>query len=276
MLKFQKTLSFCALLLSLMLAKSVQAEVLTIPGSGSPEFALRALAEAFNQHQTSHQVIVPSSTGTAGALIDVGAGTAVMGRVGRPLKPEEAARGLAYIPFGRDAVTFAAGAGVSLKGLTSEQVLSIYEGRMTNWKELGANPGPIRALGRESTDTSRQSIERYIKAFKGIEFSSQVKVAHLDPQMIELLDRFPTSLGFLSTSALKACKTKISYLSLDGIEPTAENVASGHYPIWAEFGLIHKAGTLSPAAKAFVEYIQSPAGARILQGLGLVPTAAER
>lgn len=250
--------------------QAVFAEELIIPGSGNPERVVQALADAFGRQQTQHRVVVPITTGTAGALRDVEAGTAVLGRVGRPLKIDELARGLTYIPLGLDPVAFVGGAGVSVKGVTSQQLLDAYSGRQTNWRDLGGKPGAIRAIGRESTDASRQAINRTIKPFQNIVFGEGVKLVHLDTQMIELLDRFPASLGFLNRSALAASKTKLVYLSLDGVEPTAQNVYAGRYPLWLEFGLIHKSGVLSPAARAFIGFVQSPAGLVILQAQGVL------
>lgn len=254
--------------------QSAMADELVISGSGNPERVVQALADAFGRQQTQHRVIVPPSSGTAGALRDVEAGTVVLGRVGRPLTRDELARGLTYIPLGRDPVTFVGGAGVTVKGLTSAQAVDVYSGKITNWREMGGKPGPIRAIGRESTDASRHAINRAIKPFEAIAFSNNVKVVHLDPQMIDLLDRFPGSLGFLNRSALAACKTKVNYLALDGVESTPQNVGVGRYPLWVELGLIHKSGNLSPAAKAFVEFVRSPAGIRILREHGVLAAAS--
>jgi len=255
------------------LLQPATAEELVIPGSGNPEYLLTELANAFNNLQKEHRVTVPPSTGTAGALRDVEAGTTTIGRVGRPLKAEERARGLTYLPIGRDPVAFIAGAGVTLRNLTQTQAVEIYSGKVRDWRDLGAKPGPIRAIGREATDASRQAINRIIKPFETIVFSEQVKVVHLDPQMIELLDRFPTSLGFLNRSALSAGKSKLVFLALDGVEPTAENVDNGHYPLWLEFGLIYKPGALTPAGKAFIEFIQG-AGSRLVREHGVLPSKA--
>lgn len=249
------------------------AEELVIPGSGNPETVLRVLAEAFNRQQTLHHVVVPSSTGTAGALRDIEAGTAVLARVGRPLKGDELARGLTYIPLGRDPVTFVGGAGVKVKKLTTAQLMDIYTGKVTNWQEVGGKPGPIRAIGRESTDASRQAINRSLKPFEALVFGKDVKVVHLYPNMIELLDRFPTSLGFLNRSALAACKTKVVFLALDGVESTPQNVGVGRYPLWVELGLIHKSGKLSPAATAFLEFVRSSEGIRLLRNQGVLAAA---
>ena len=254
-------------------ALSAVAEELVVPGSGNPEFILGQLASAFNQQQSMHRVTVPTSTGTAGALRDIAAGTASLARVGRPLKEAEVKGGVVYLALGRDPVVFAGGAKVSVRSLTQAQIVAAYEGRITDWRELGGTPGPIRAIGRESADASRQAINRQIKSFESITFGENVKAVHLDPQVIELLDRYPTSLGFLNASALAACRTKIVRLALDGVEPTPQNLANGRYPLWLEFGLIYKADGLTAAGKAFIQFIKSPAGERILRGHGVLPPA---
>lgn len=246
------------------------AEDLVIPGSGNPESVVQALADAFAKQQTQHRVIVPSTTGTTGAVRDVAAGVAVLGRVGRPLNPDELAQGLTFVSLGRDPVAFVAGAGVTVKALKSAQLIDAFTGKVTNWKDFGGKPGPIRAIGRESTDASRQAINRAIKPFENIIYAEGVKLVNLDTQMIELLDRFPGSLGFLNRSALVACKTKLVYLTIDGVEPTPQNVGVGRYPLWLDLGLVYKTGKLSPAAKTFMEFTQSPAGVKILRDHGVL------
>ncbi|MGB0128168.1 MAG: substrate-binding domain-containing protein [Rhodocyclaceae bacterium] len=264
----------CVLLMSFAIAGF--AEELTIPGSGNPEYVLDELAKAFNAQQSKHHVTIPSSSGTAGALREVEEGTATLGRVGRPLKPAERERGLSYTALGRDAVVFVAGAGVTIKNVTRDQVVAAYVGKVTDWRELGGKPGPIRAIGREPTDASRQVIDRAIAGFANIQFSDGVKTVHLDPHLIELLDRYPTSLGFLNRSALEAARSKLAILSLDGIAPTPENLKSGRYSLWLEFGLIYKPGALTDAGRAFLRFVQSPEGRRILQDHGVLPDSASR
>jgi phosphate transport system substrate-binding protein len=261
-------------LAGLLIAASAQGEELVVPGSGSLEYVLGELAKAFNAQQGQHHVSVPPSSGTAGALRDVEQGHTPLGRVGRPLKDAERARGLAYLPIGLDAVVFVGGAGVNVRGIGKTQAIDIYSGRVTDWRDLGGKPAPIRAIGREGTDTSRQAIAREVKAFGELQFHESVKQVHLDPQMIELLDRYPASLGFLNRSALSAARTALVPLAFEGIEPSPENLAAGRYPLKLEFGFVHKAGALNDAAKAFVLFVQSPSGERILRDRGVLPLAA--
>ena len=61
-------------------------------------------------------------------------------------------------------------------------------------------------------------------------------------------------------------------LALDGIEPTPANMESGRYPVWLELGLVHKAGVApAGAARAFLDFIASPDGVRILHDHGVLP-----
>ncbi len=252
---------------------AARAEDLAVTGSGNPEYVLGRLAEAFNRQQSAHRISVPASTGTAGALRDIRAGTTGLARVGRPLKAEELAGGIRYLPIGRDPVVFVAGTGVSLRSLSPQQATDIFAGRLTDWRQLGGKPGPIRAIGREPTDASRQAVGRAIPVFADMAWGANVKLVHLDPQLVEMLDRYPTSLGFLNRSALGACRTAVVPLALDGVAPSAENLAAGRYPLWIEFGLIHREDGLTPAGKAFIDFIRSPAGTRILRDHGILPVA---
>jgi phosphate transport system substrate-binding protein len=263
-----------SLVVQLLIAPAALGDDITIPGSGNPEYVLRKLADAFNASQKSHTVAVPPSTGTAGALRDVSEGKAALGRVGRPLKEAERVGGMSYLPVGRDAVVFVAGAAVTVRSVTPEQMYDVYAGRVVDWRELGGKPGPIRAVGREPTDASRGVIDKTYKQFAAVQYPDNVKIVHLDPQLIELLDRFPTSLGFLNRSALYGAKSAVVPLALDGIEPTPDNLRAGRYPLWLEFGLIYRAGALSEGARAFLAYLESPAAQRILREHGVQPLEA--
>lgn len=249
------------------IAQPVFSEELIIPGSGNPEHVLGELANAFNARQTTHRIVIPPSTGMAGAIRDVSEGISTLGRTGRPLTEAELAKGLIYIPLGREAVAVAAGAGVTVRAISSAQLTDVFTGKIANWAVLGGKPAPIRVIGKESSDAIRRQLTTQ---FKDLVYADSVKVVHLDTFLIELLDRYPTSFTVINRSALGACKTKVAILALDGVQPSVENVGNGSYPLLMEFGLIHKAGGLSPAGKAFVEFIRSPEGVRIFRLHGVL------
>ncbi len=265
--------TLCLTMLAFMPVAS--AETLVIPGSGNPEYILKELANAYNHQQTRHRVVVPPTIGTSGALREVTEGTATMGRVGRPLKGKELSLGLIYSPIGRDPVAFVGGAGVTVPNISTQQAIDIFTGKIANWSDLGGKPGAIRAIGREKTDASLQGIMREIKAFENLQYHDNVKIVHLDTQLIELLDRFPASFGFLNRSALSGAKTKLIALQLDSIEPNADNVDAGRYTLWTEVGLIYKESSLTEAGRSFLQFISSPQGAQLLRANGLLPAPTQ-
>lgn len=246
---------------------SASAEELVVPGSGNNEFVVRELAKAFNARQTQHRVTVPPSSGMAGAVRDVSEGVSSLGRVGRPLRDVELAKGLAYLPLGRDAIAVAGGAAVTARKISTEQLKAVFSGKITEWTALGGQQAPIRVIGKESTDAIRSQITAH---FKDLAYADTVKIAHLDTHLLELLDRYPTSFAIINRSALGACKTKVVTLALDGVEPSLDNIANGRYPLIMEFGLIHKTTGLSPASKAFIEFIRSADGEKTLRSYGVV------
>lgn len=256
------------LLVSSYYAGTACAEVLIVPGSGNNEFVLGEIAKVFNSRQNLHQVVVPPSSGTAGAVRDVSEGITALGRSGRPLREAELAKGLTYLPLGREAVVVVAGSAVTVRHISTEQLKGVFSGKITQWSELGGKSAPIRAITKESTDAIRSQLTAYLK---DITYADTIRIAHFDTQLLELLDRYPTSLAIMNRSALGACKTKVVTLALDGVEPSSENVATGRYPLVMEYGLIHKTGTLSPASKALIDFIRSPDGVAILRQHGVLP-----
>ena len=151
----------CVLLMSFAIAGF--AEELTIPGSGNPEYVLGRTGEGLQRPAEQTPRGVPSSSGTAGALREVEEGTATIGRVGRPLKPAERDEGSVRPPGPRRG-GIRRWRGGNDQDVTREQMVAAYIGKVTDWRELGGKPGPIRAIGREPTDASRQVIDRAILA----------------------------------------------------------------------------------------------------------------
>ena len=137
-----------------LLPSPVRADTLEIPGTGACEVLLRAVAEAFNAKHPEHRLIVPPTIGSSGGVRLVASDQAVLARVAQPLKDKEKAYGLRYLVFARDLVVFAGGAKVTVKGLTSAQLVDIYAGKIADWQELGGEPGPIRLLVRQPGDSN--------------------------------------------------------------------------------------------------------------------------
>lgn len=63
---------------------------------------------------------------------------------------------------------------------------------------------------------------------------------------------------------------EIQLLSIDGVEPTKENIRNGTYPLISEFYAV-TAGTDNPNVKQFIDWIVSPEGQALVEKVGYVP-----
>jgi phosphate transport system substrate-binding protein len=246
-------------------------ERLVIPGTGACEELLRYVATRFNQLHPEFKVEIPQSSGSTGAIRAVAEGAAGLGRIARRIKPSEVELGLTYRPFAADAVVFAVGEDVSVTHLSSEQLAAIFSGEIDNWRQVGGDDAPIRVLYREESDSSLSVIRQCLPSFETLIFTSEGKCAYHDHEMIDLLHKYPTSIGFLTKSTSEAPGNRGRVLPLDGVPATLETVLSGQYPLVCEYALIYKEETLDTAARAFIRFVFSDAARRILLEHHVVP-----
>ena len=248
-------------------------EPLLVPGTGACERVLGLLAQAFRKTHFEIEVIIPPSTGTSGGIQSVVSGITPLGRVGRPLKDDERAKGLVFEAFANDIVVFAVGEAVQIDGLTTEQLTAVFKGEITNWRELGLQEAPIRVVGRQPGEASLDAIAKKIETFRDIVFGQGAKIVYHDGEMVDLLNKHPTSIGFLPKSLVTAPGNKMKAIALNGVAPTIENGISGKYPFVTVSGFIYKKGNLSGLAKDFVDFVFSDVGRQVITNAGMAPVA---
>jgi phosphate transport system substrate-binding protein len=199
------------------------------------------------------------------------ANQAVLGRVARPLKDAEAKSGIKWVAFARDAVVFAIGERVPLKTLTPEQLADVFAGRITNWRDVGGNNAPIRVAIREDDEISYMVIRARLGPFAKLKLGDNAKMASKTPEMIDLLDRYKTSIGWTTHSSLAMAKTAIRPVALGGISAFPENVANGKYPLSVEYALVFMEDRLTSEARDFIAFATSPEAQDTIRKLGLNP-----
>jgi phosphate transport system substrate-binding protein len=212
-------------------------------------------------------VTVPPSIGSGRGIETVGNGEYVLGRVARLLKEKEAQYGLTYTVFAKDAVVFCAGRDVTVDGLTSQQLIDMYSGTITNWEQVGGRSAPVRVLTREEGDSSLSVIRKYIPEFKTLTVTDRAKTVYHDYEMVEVLTSFPTSIGFGTRSSMP---TEVQVLAVNQLSPTHDNVMSGVYPMVGDYAFIYKEQHLNQAARDFMDFVFSSKGREILLVNGLV------
>ena len=108
---------------------------LTFAGSGTNLPIIRALAEAFRRAHPDVNIDVPASIGSTGGIRAAAEGAIAVGLISRPLRDREKGLGLIVVPYARTAVVIGAHPTVADDGITFEDLVSIYRGVKSRWKD---------------------------------------------------------------------------------------------------------------------------------------------
>ena len=210
--------------------------------------------------------ITVAGGGSGVGIKQVGEGLAGIGNTGRPLKESEIQKyGLKTFPFAIDGVALAVHPDNPVKALTKEQVVKIYSGEVTDWKELGGNSGIINIYGREDGSGTRETFTD--KLFGKGELSPSVNVVNSNGAMKTAIAHDKRAIGYVGIGHLDS---SISGVAIDGHVPSQENAASGEYPVVRNLFMNTK-GEPTGLTAAFISYIYSEPGAKIIEKSGYIP-----
>ena len=215
--------------------------------------------------------ITVAGGGSGVGVKQVGEGLAGIGNTGRPLKASEIEKyGLKSFAFAIDGVALAVHPDNPVKALTTQQVQDIYSGKITNWKELGGTEGAINLYGREDGSGTRETFTD--KLFGKGELSSAVNVVNSNGAMKTAIAQDKRAIGYVGICHLD---DSISGVAVDGHVPSQENAASGEYPVVRNLFMNTK-GEPEGLTAAFIDYIYSEPGAKIIMKSGYIPLKREK
>ena len=210
--------------------------------------------------------ITVAGGGSGVGVKQVGEGLAQIGNTGRPLKPAEIEKyGLVSFPFAIDGVALAVHPSNPVKALTKEQAVAIYTGKITDWKELGGEPGAIDVYGREDGSGTRETFQG--KVMGKVEQMPSVNTVSSNGAMKTAIAQDPRAIGYVGIGHLDA---SVAGVEIDGHVPSQENAAKGEYPVVRDLFMNTK-GEPTGLTAAFVDYVFSEPGAKIIEKSGYIP-----
>lgn len=136
--------------------------------------------------------------------------------------------------------------------LTKQQLVDIFTGKTTNWKDVGGKDQKIVIVNRPSSSGTRATFEKFALGQKTEDLAGSIQ-EDASGTVKKLVSETPGAIGYLAFSYLD---DSVQTLQYDGVDPTADNVASGKYPVWA-YEHMYTKGEPDAAAKAFLDYMVS-------------------
>ena len=238
-------------------------------GSTSMEKVIGALSEQF-MADNSGVTVTYDPTGSGAGIEAASNGSADIGLSSRALKDEEKAGGLTETIVALDGIAVIVNAGSKVENLTVEQIAQIFTGAITDWSEVGGDPGVISCIGREAGSGTRDGFESITDTKDACKLDQELTSTG---GVIEAVAGNANAIGYASLSAVEG-KDTVKAVTVGGVACTENTVLDGSYAIQRPFVLVTKSdATLSPAAQTFFDYATSTAANELIKAAGAVPVA---
>jgi len=186
-------------------------------------------------------------------------------------------------PVGREAFVFFVNNRNVVTNISTSDIKSIYSGEITNWRDVGGRNNEIRAYQRPDSSGSQVMLREIMGDIPIMPVGSDMEV--FDTMMlmyrhVASYKNYRNSLGYSFLYYIKDMinENEVKFLSIDGIAPTEDNIASGAYPFANDFYAVtikHNGEYLNPERTEnidmLLEWIQSPQGQYLVEATGYVP-----
>lgn len=238
---------------------------ISMVGSTSMEKLANALSEAFMEEYPD-VTVTAEFVGSGAGIEAVTNGTADIGNSSRSLKDEEKAAGVVENIVAIDGIAVCVDPANEVADLTKEQLTNIYNGTVTNWKEVGGADEPIIVIGREAGSGTRGAFEELVDLQDACKYANELDSTGA---VIAKVASTPGAIGYASLDALD---DSVKALSLEGVEATAENIKAGNYFLSRPFVMATK-GEISEQndlVQAWFDFVLGDEGQQVASEIGLI------
>ena len=238
---------------------------ISMVGSTSMEKLANALSEAFMEEYPD-VTVTAEFVGSGAGIEAVTNGTTDIGNSSRSLKDEEKAAGVVENVVAIDGIAVCVDPANEVADLTKEQLTNIYNGTVTNWKEVGGADEPIIVIGREAGSGTRCAFEELVDLVDGCKYANELDSTGA---VIAKVASTPGAIGYASLDALD---DSVKALSLEGVEATAENIKAGNYFLSRPFVMATK-GEISEQndlVQAWFDFVLGDEGQQVASEVGLI------
>lgn len=221
--------------------------------------------------------IYVSSGGSGQGVKSVIDQTSDFGMLARSIKPEEKKKikDLQEYQIGIDALTIAINPknplAKKMDNLTSQQIVDLFSGKYKTWNDFDSSlpKQDIVVITRDVNGGAHEVFQKKIMKDKTVR-SDAIQAASMGELVKNIADN-QWAIGYASYGVIQQNKQSVHTLKIDGVEANKENIINGSYLIQRPLLLI-KSKKPSSEQKAFLDYIMSDDGRKIIEDMGFIPT----
>ena len=189
-------------------------------------------------------------------------------------------------PIGLDGLVLAVAKSNPITNLTFNQIVGIYTGTITNWKQVGGKDLPIVVIGRNKAydpinlfadfmQLDTKLVEKgVLYSVKGKDVWSKILTPALatNDEALAMLNKIEGVITYFPLQVLNEYKAKeynVKALSFNGVEATHETVENGTYFIHRQLNAITN-GKLNKNVALLIDFLLSKEGQKILNQAGFL------
>ncbi len=239
----------------------------TVTGSSTVLPISQMCAEEFNRNNPNIRVSV-SGGGSGYGINAIVEGTADIGQSSRDIRSSEIEKvpNVVETTVGIDGLAIIVSKTVYDQGvidLTTQQVIDIYSGVITNWNQVGGPDEDIYVVERADTSGTYGSFMDMMDIDETAAHSTQLE----NSDVKRTVGTADYAIGYVGMGYVGGNTPAVK---LDGVAGTTANVLSGAYPL--QRGLhYYTNGEPTGAVKEFIDFILSPRGQEIVAEVGFIP-----
>ena len=149
--------------------------------------------------------------------------------------------------------------------LSIDQLSQIYQGKITNWKEVGGEDLKIVVISRDSSSGTFESWDHFI--MKKAKVTPQAQMLASNGAIVTAVSKNRYAIGYLGMGYVNK---SLKPLPVDGVKASVETALSKKYPLSRELYMYTDGEPTGEVAK-FIAFVKSADGQKIVAKEGFVP-----
>ena len=252
-------------------------QTVTVTGSTTVMPLVEVSAEVFNMQQTGIMVTVSGVGGSGVGIKNVASGFSSIGMSSREVRDDEVALygdNFREYLVGYDAICIAVSRSVyegGVTNLTRDQLRGIFDGNVTNWKDLGGPDLDIYAVARMVGSGTGDLFNEMVMGDLATEALGASTYAQNNAEMKTAITKSDKAIGYLGFNYVQ--DGPLRAVAYEGIFPTAESIRDGTYLLTRPLYVITW-GEPDAGEKAFIDFLLGEAGQSLVEEIGFLPVEA--
>lgn len=156
-----------------------------------------------------------------------------------------------------------------VNGLTIDQLSQIYQGKITNWKEVGGDNLQIVVVSRDSSSGTFEAWGHLVLNNAKVTPKAQLQASN--GAVVQTVSKNRYAIGYVGIGYINK---SVKGLTVNGIPASAKTALSKEYPI-ARPLYMYTNGQPKGVVVNFIKFVLSPAGQKLVAKEGFVPLAVE-